>query len=217
VPTPTTEDYIKNIYKLQAEGGAVTTSALAAALRLADASVTIKVKKMAAQRLVRYRRYRGVELTAAGERMALTILRRHRLWEMYLVTFLGFAWDEIHPEAERLEHATSRALERRLDARLGFPRFDPHGDPIPDAEGDMARPAARPLAECSAGARLRVCRVQDGSSPILRAAARLGLAPGSRLTVIGRGRAEGSIAVRIAGRRRSVTGAVAEAVSVALE
>jgi DtxR family Mn-dependent transcriptional regulator len=214
MPTPTTEDYIKNIYTLQPDGGAVTTSALAEALQLADASVTIKMKSMAAHRLVRYRRYRGVELTPGGKRMALKILRRHRLWEMYLVRFLGFSWDEIHHEAERLEHATSEALERRLDALLGFPRFDPHGAPIPDAGGGVVRPSVRPLTACEPGESLRVCSVRDESPPILKHVARLGLGPGSRLTVLGKEGSGGSMAVNIAGHRRRVRGGVADAIFV---
>lgn len=214
MPTPTTEDYIKNIYTLRPDGGAVTTSALAEALQLADASVTIKMKNMASQRLVRYRRYRGVELTPGGTRMALKILRRHRLWEMYLVRFLGFSWDEIHHEAERLEHATSEALEQRLDALLGFPRFDPHGAPIPDAGGGVARPSVRALAVCQQGERLRVSGVRDESPPILKHVARLGLGPGSQLTVLENGGQGGRMSVTIGGRRRLVRRGVAEAIFV---
>lgn len=215
MPTPTTEDYIKNIYSLQPDGGAVTTSALAEALQLADASVTIKMKNMATQRLVRYRRYRGVELTPGGKRMALKILRRHRLWEMYLVKFLGFSWDEIHHEAERLEHATSEALEQRLDALLGFPRFDPHGAPIPDAGGGVVHASVRALAVCEPGECLRVCSVRDESPPILKDVARLGLGPGSQVTVLEKEGPGGNMAVNIAGRRRQVRRGVADAIFVA--
>jgi DtxR family Mn-dependent transcriptional regulator len=211
---PTTEDYIKNIYKLQQAGGVATTSALAASLQLADASVTAMIKKLAGKGYVRYRRYRGVELTPDGRRIALKTLRRHRLWEMYLVEFLGFSWDEIHDEAEKLEHATSDALERRLDAALHFPRVDPHGDPIPDAAGDVARRRSVPLTGCEPGATLRISRVRDDDRLILKHAARIGLGLGRRIAVMEKLSFDGSMTVKIGARRRFISREVAGAVFV---
>ena len=211
---PTTEDYIKNVYKLQQVGAPVTTSALAASLRLADASVTAMLKKLAGKGLVRYRRYRGVELSAAGSRMALKTLRRHRLWEMYLAKFFGFSWDTIHDEAERLEHATSEALERCLDAALGFPRVDPHGDLIPDAKGEIASTPAMPLTGCAPGQTVRVSRVRDDDPALLQHAARIGLGLGQRFAVIERRSFDGSMTVRVGTRKQFISREVAGAVFV---
>src|SRR6266404_2367693 len=117
-----TEDYIKSIYKLQQSGKDVTTSELARHLRIGDGSVTDMVKKLSAKKLIQYRPYRGVSLTESGARLALRMVRRHRLWEMFLVKFLGYRWDEIHDEAEQLEHVTSDGMEQRLDKALGYPK-----------------------------------------------------------------------------------------------
>ena len=126
-----TEDYIKGIYKLRKNGNGVSTSELARHLNIGDGSVTGMLKKLSDKKLIKYIPYKGVSLTESGTKLALQMIRRHRLWEMFLVQFLGYRWDEIHNEAERLEHVTSDAMERRLDKALGFPKFDPHGDPIP--------------------------------------------------------------------------------------
>lgn len=217
MPNPTIEDYIKNIYKLQHAGGKVTTSALAARLQLADASVTAMVKKLADRGQVRYRRYRGVELTAAGTRMALKILRRHRLWEMYLVKFFGYSWDTIHDEAERLEHATSDLLERRLDSALGFPRVDPHGDAIPDADGDVALYTSVPLNGCEPGQALRISRVQDDDPALLKHAARIGLGLGRRIAVVEKQSFDGSMTVKVGSHERFISREVAGAVFVERE
>src|ERR671935_1857144 len=127
------QDYLKAIWKLEREGPA-TTSALAAKLEVTPASATAMVKKLAGLGLVEHERYRGVRLTASGERMALEVVRHHRLLELYLMQALGLGWDEVHAEAERLEHHLSEEVEARMDAALGFPTRDPHGDPIPSRE-----------------------------------------------------------------------------------
>jgi DtxR family Mn-dependent transcriptional regulator len=127
------QHYLREIYKLHAEDGEVTVTALARRLNVSDPSASAMVKKLAALDLAQHERYRGVELTAAGERVAVEVIRHHRLLELYLAETLGLHVDEVHDEADRLEHALSEELEERIDKALGYPTHDPHGDPIPDA------------------------------------------------------------------------------------
>jgi DtxR family transcriptional regulator, Mn-dependent transcriptional regulator len=134
------QHYLREIYKLQAEDGNVTVTALARRLQVSDPSASAMVKKLSALELARHERYRGVELTDSGERVALEVIRHHRLLELYLAETLGLHIDAVHDEADRLEHALSEELEERIDKALGFPTHDPHGDPIPDA--DLNWPAA---------------------------------------------------------------------------
>jgi DtxR family Mn-dependent transcriptional regulator len=127
------QDYLKSVYKLQAEHGHVTIGALAKNLSVSPASASAMVKKLAALQLLEHEPYRGAQLTDAGERVALEVIRHHRLLELYLAETLGLAVDDVHDEADRLEHVISEELEARIDRALGFPTHDPHGDPIPDA------------------------------------------------------------------------------------
>src|SRR5438034_6044519 len=133
----TAQDYLKEIYKLQAESGVVETSALAERVGVAPPSATAMLKKLGALGLVEHERYRGARLTHAGEKAAIEVIRHHRLLEMYLAETLGLPIDQVHAEADRLEHALSEELEARIDASLGFPTHDPHGDPIPDANLEL--------------------------------------------------------------------------------
>ena len=135
------QHYLREIYKLQAEAGNVTVTALAKRLHVSDPSASAMVKKLSALDLARHERYRGVELTDAGERVALEVIRHHRLLELYLAETLGLNIDDVHDEADRLEHALSEELEGRIDRVLGYPTHDPHGDPIPDA--DLKWPKAK--------------------------------------------------------------------------
>ena len=136
MPSESVQDYLKTIWKLERESRA-TISALAAELAVTPASATAMVKKLAAMGLVEHERYRGVRLTPAGERIALEVVRHHRLLELYLMKALGLGWDQVHAEAERLEHYLSEEVESRIDAALGHPTHDPHGDPIPTAELEL--------------------------------------------------------------------------------
>ncbi len=209
-----TEDYIKAIYKLEHGGGNVTTSALATQLQLADASITDMVKKLSEKGLVHYKRYQGVGLTARGKRMALKIVRRHRLWEMYLVKFLGFSWDQVHDEAERLEHVTSEEMEARLDRALGSPSVDPHGDPIPTVDGDLNHPEYTALSDSEAGAVVRVLRVSDQDSQILQHATKLGLGLNKKLTIKEKMTFDGSMVVKVAGKDHFISKEVAGSIFV---
>jgi DtxR family Mn-dependent transcriptional regulator len=133
------ENYLKAVFYLQQQDKAVTTNAIAANMKTKPASVTDMLKKLKAKKMIEYERYRGVRLTANGKKTALGIIRRHRLWEFFLVNKIGFGWDEVHEIAEQLEHVQHPALIEKLDEFLGKPAFDPHGDPIPDVDGKMAQ------------------------------------------------------------------------------
>ncbi|NML64620.1 metal-dependent transcriptional regulator [Hymenobacter sp. RP-2-7] len=182
------ENYLKAIYKLaEAEPGQdVSTNRIAAALATRAASVTDMLRRLAEKGLLAYEKYRGVQLTAEGRRLALLTVRKHRLWEVFLVQQLGFSWDEVHEVAEELEHVQSPLLLQRLDAFLGFPAFDPHGDPIPAADGAVRRPAHRLLADLAEGERGTLVAVRDTSAPFLQHLDKLGLPLGSAVRVLGR-------------------------------
>ena len=170
-----TEDYIKSIYRLERENTAVLTTALAKHLGIAAGSVTDMVKKLSDKHLLHYEPYQGVKLTEEGRRLALKLVRRHRLWEMFLVTFLNYSWDAVHDEAERLEHVTSEELELRLDKALGFPKVDPHGDPIPTVSGDLVDISYKSLSDCNVNEEGTIVRVSDDSPEVLQLLTKLGL------------------------------------------
>ena len=214
MPNISTEDYIKAIYKLQVRGEKAATSALAAQLDVADASITDMIKKLSEKGLLHYERYQGVELTTKGRKMALSILRRHRLWEMFLVKFLGYTWDEVHDEAERLEHVTSADLEYRLDQVLGFPTIDPHGDPIPTVDGKFIGTEHTALADCKAGDIVRIARVSDDDSAILKHATTLGFALNSKLIIKEKKSFDGSMLVKVGTKQQFISKEVAQAIFV---
>jgi DtxR family Mn-dependent transcriptional regulator len=165
----TEENYLKAIYILhEKHGRMVTTSLLAEQLSISAASVTDFVKKMAAKKLIRYEKSKGVRLSEKGKQIALLIIRKHRLWEVWLVEKLGFKWDQVHDIAEQLEHIESEKLIEYLDKHLGFPQSDPHGDLIPDAKGRFAKTANKPLSSCIAGDVVRFTGVADHSNDFLR-------------------------------------------------
>jgi DtxR family Mn-dependent transcriptional regulator len=197
--TPAIEDYLKAIYTLGRSSPQVTTSLLADHLGFKPASVTGMLKTLADLQLVSYAPYRGVELTAAGERIALEVVRHHRLIELYLVEALGYGWDEVHDEAERLEHHISEKLEARIAAHLGQPAFDPHGDPIPSLEGTLPADGDARLADLTVGEQGRITRVRDQQPERLRYLADLGLVPGAALEVTASAPFDGPISVRLEG------------------
>jgi DtxR family Mn-dependent transcriptional regulator len=177
------QDYLKEIYKLRTDGGKVTTTALAKRLHVSPASVSAMVKKLAALGLAEHVPYRGVDLTPAGERVALEVVRHHRLLELYLAETLGIAVESVHAEADRLEHVLSDELEARIDNALGYPTHDPHGDPIPDAQLQMHKEhEVRPLSALAAGETGTVRRVPDDDD-LLPQLSVLGLVPGRKLSV----------------------------------
>lgn len=182
--SPAVDDYLKTIYHhTEWQDDRITPSQLAGELGLAPSSVTEMVQKLAAQGLVTHRPYGPVSLSAEGERRAAAIIRRHRLIETWLVREFGYAWDEVHDEAEVLEHALSDRLLEGIDERLGRPRFDPHGDAIPDAAGHVQREPFVLLGRAPAGHIGRVLRVSDRDPELLRAVESAGVAVGATVTV----------------------------------
>jgi DtxR family Mn-dependent transcriptional regulator len=195
--SPAIEDYLKAIYTLGRTQAQVTTSLLADHLGFKPASVTGMLKTMADLHLVSYTPYHGVQLTTVGERIALEVVRHHRLIELYLVEALGFGWDEVHDEAERLEHHISEKLEARIAAHLGEPTFDPHGDPIPSVEGMLPADKGARLADLTVGEHGSISRVRDQQPERLRYLADLGLVPGATVEVIASAPFDGPLSVRI--------------------
>ncbi len=184
MPSPAVDDYLKTIYHhTEWQSERITPSQLAAELGLAPSSVTEMVQKLAAQGLVTHRPYGPIALSAEGERRAASIIRRHRLIETWLVREFGYAWHEVHDEAEVLEHALSDRLLEGIDDRLGRPRHDPHGDAIPDAEGRVDREPFVLLADAAIGHSGRVLRVSDRDPDLLRAVEAAGVAVGADVTV----------------------------------
>lgn len=195
--TQAIEDYLKAIYKLQRRGERVTNSAVADEIRVKPASVTSMMKQLAQLKLVRYTPYRGVELTPGGEKIALEVIRHHRLLELYLSEFLGFPWDRVHEEADRLEHVISPELEERMARVLGDPTEDPHGDPIPTKEGTLEEPTHSRLTEVAPRTRVVVRRVSDSDPAKLRYLAELGLVPNAALEVVSLAPFGGPLVVRV--------------------
>lgn len=196
--TPVVEDYLKAIYSLRQSNEAVRTVALAARLSVKPPTVTAMLKTLADLNLIRYEPYRVVELTDSGEQIALEIVRHHRLIELYLVKALGFSWDEVHDEAEVLEHFISEKLEARIAAYLDNPTHDPHGDPIPNLDGSLPESSARSLADVPEKARARIVRVSDQNPERLRYIAELGLVPGAQIQVAESAPFDGPVSVRVA-------------------
>ena len=178
------EDYLKAIYRLQQAHGPVATSELAKELRVAPATTTAMVQRLARLKLVSYHRYRGLTLTAAGQRIALEIIRHHRLIELYLAQHLGIGLDKVHGEAEKMEHVLSDDVELRMAAALGNPTMDPHGDPIPSAAGTLRDIRYPDLTAFSPGETGVVARVSDRDPATLRRLTELGVLPGVRLKVL---------------------------------
>jgi DtxR family Mn-dependent transcriptional regulator len=195
--TASVEDYAKAIYVLEERHGVASTTALAQRLEVSAPAVSAMVKKLATLGYVTHVPYRGVRLTDEGRKVALEVLRHHRLLETYLVEELGVPWDRVHAEAEVLEHVLSEGLEERIAAKLGEPTHDPHGDPIPAADGTVVEPATVALDVLAAGARGRFVRVSDSDPKLLRELADLGIRPGDELEVVSGGVRSGSATHRL--------------------
>ena len=196
--TAPVEDYLKAIYELERHGAAAGTKELAAALHIAPASVSGMVRRLAAQDLIAHERYRGVRLTDKGRRAALGTLRRHRVIEAYLAEALGYPWDRVHDEAERLEHAASDELVDRMAAAIGEPETDPHGAPIPARDGTMDERRLASLDDLPPAAEARIMRVEDDDPERLRYLGELGIRPGARVRIVERAPFGGPITLRVA-------------------
>jgi DtxR family transcriptional regulator, Mn-dependent transcriptional regulator len=222
--TPAIQDYLKSLFTFEwddvdSEGHhdrLVPTTAIAGRLDVSAASATNMLKKLDAMGLVTHVPYRGAGLTEAGRKVALEVIRHHRLLETYLAEALGVPWDEVHGEAEILEHVLSEDLEERIAARLGNPTADPHGHPIPSKDLTMPEPSGRPLWQAADGERVSVERVSDSDGRALRYLAGLGIRPGVLLEVVERGPIGGPLWLRVAGTRnkQAVSKELAEVVWV---
>jgi DtxR family Mn-dependent transcriptional regulator len=208
--TRAVQDYLKAMYELRDADGRVTTSSLAQRLGVAPASATVMIKRLAADGLATHAPYQGVALAPEGERIALEMIRHHRLVERFLADVLDVPWDEVHAEAERWEHVLSEELEDRIDRALDFPTTDPHGAPIPRRDGQMVRERTIPLSDLEPGGSGVVAEVSDEDAELLRYVAGLGLIPGARVRVIASEPFGGSITVRV-GRNERVLGPAAAA------
>jgi DtxR family Mn-dependent transcriptional regulator len=212
--TRSQQDYLKALYKLHGDSRPVPTRELAQRLGISSPSVSEMVTRLTAQGLVEHDRYRGQQLTREGRKVALELVRHHRLLEMFLVQVLGYSWDEVHEEAERLEHVISERMEQRIFELLGRPELDPHGHAIPTLAGKVRPVSDRPLSETHAGERVIVQGVSDDDPQRLRELERRGLLPGTHVEVVAESSYEGPIEVRIKGRRVSVPLGLARALFV---
>ena len=207
MPSLTVENYVKTIYLLAhgASAAEVATGQIAASLDVLPGTVTSMLKTLDESNLATYTPYEGVRLTTAGRALALRVLRRHRLIEQFLSQTLNLTWDEVHEEAEHMEHAVSDALVDRIDAYLGYPSTDPHGDPIPQADGTVAAAADRPLAQCQPGERFLVARVIDQSPEFLRYLSQAGLEIGVRGSLVSNDSTQDRLTIRLTGGDRTLS------------
>ena len=208
------EDYLKAIYELERSGSAAGTNELAARLRIAPASVSGMVRRLAEQGLITHERYKGVRLTESGRRAALRTIRRHRIIETYLTQALAYPWDRVHDEAERLEHACSDELVDRMAEAIGEPMHDPHGAPIPTREGMVDERRLGSIADLTVGELAAVRRVSDRSGDRLRYLAELGILPGVQIRVLERAPFDGPITVHVGDAQRVIGSALAREVFV---
>src|SRR5436853_298535 len=209
------EDYAKAIYQLQRDGGsAVSTTMLADRLGVTAGSVSAMVKRLAEMGIVAHEPYRGVRLTGSGERVALEVIRHHRLLELFLAEVLDVPWDRVHGEAEVLEHVLSEDLERLIAAKLGNPSHDPHGDPIPTAELTIEEPDTVPLEALDPGAEGRLVSISDSDPEMLRYLAGRGIAPGDHFNVMEHQPFGGPLLVSFGQDQIAIGGALARAMRV---
>ena len=211
----TEENYLKAIYHLSDGGSkAVLTNELAEAMSTKAASVTDMIKKLSAKDVITYEKYYGVNITAQGKSEALLVIRKHRLWETFLVDKLGFAWDEVHEVAEQLEHINSPRLIEKLDEFLGYPKVDPHGDPIPDHKGKIKIIPQVPVDQLAIGYQGKIAAVKDSDSNLLKYLDKIGARPGVKIKVLGKEDYDESMEVLIDDHRVFISKAVSQNILV---
>ena len=208
--TQAVEDYLKAIYELQRQEGRVSTTSLAKRMEVTAASATGMIKKLAKLNLVTYEPYQGVELTDAGETIALEVIRHHRLIEQYLAEALGVPWDQVDAEADKLEHILSDELETRIDAFLGYPKTDPHGAPIPSQDGYIPPSSEIRLSELTPGQRGVIREVSDHDPEMLRYLGELGLFPKVEVTVVDVAPFDGPLTIQVNNQERALGREVAQ-------
>ena len=212
--TAAVQDYAKAIFTIESRHGAASTTELAALLEVRPASVSGMLRKLSTLGLVEHERYRGVRLTERGRRVALEVIRHHRLVELFLVESLGMTWDEVHAEAEVLEHALSEELEELIAAKLGNPTVDPHGDPIPTRDLELAETPDLALTDLEPGDRARFVRVSDTDPGMLRFLGERGIVPGARLALVDRQPFDGPLFVRVGDETHVLGSTLARAMRV---
>ena len=203
------ENHLKNIYNLQQNSSRVTTNSLAAVLNTSAASITDMLKKLKAKKLLDYKKYYGFKLNALGKTEALKIIRKHRLWEYFLVSKLGMNWDKIHEIAEELEHVSSMELIERLDNYLGYPKIDPHGDPIPDENGNMPILNQISLSQLAINKKATVSSISNQTIEMMEMLNYYGIQIGDSLTIIKSFELDGSLLIKIARKQEFVIGGLA--------
>lgn len=191
------QDYVKAIYKISVNEGNVTTNSIAYRLNVSQASVTGMIKKLHELKLIRHKPYQGVELTESGKKVALEIIRHHRLIELYLAEAMGYSWDQVHEEAENLEHVISEQFEEKIAQFLGNPKVDPHGAPIPTKEGTIEERDLESLTQARAGQKVRIKQVSDKDPDMLRYLGKLGIYPEVVVDVVEKAPFEGPIIVQV--------------------
>jgi DtxR family transcriptional regulator, Mn-dependent transcriptional regulator len=211
------ENYLKSIYHLSELGSkAVLTNELAEAMNTKAASVTDMVKKLSLKDFISYEKYYGVKITAKGKSAALSVIRKHRLWETFLVQILNFKWDEVHEVAEQLEHIKSSLLIEKLDQFLGYPQVDPHGDPIPNAQGKIKNLEKTALKNIEKGSESTIIAVKDSDSNLLKYLEKIGAKPGVKIKVEQKEDYDGSLQISIGKERFFVSKEVSENILVTL-
>ncbi|MBD0402063.1 metal-dependent transcriptional regulator [Flammeovirga sp. EKP202] len=198
------ENYLKTIYHLSEKDTPVSTNAIADQLRTKAASVTDMIKKLNSKGVIHYQKYKGTTLTEAGNKAALLVIRKHRLWEVFLLEKLNFNWDEVHEVAEQLEHIQSQRMIERLDQFLGYPKHDPHGDPIPDKNGEFSNLKATKLSNIPSKGKATVVAVKDGNSSLLQYLDKVGIGIGTELEVVEKIEFDQSLEIIINGREQKI-------------
>jgi DtxR family Mn-dependent transcriptional regulator len=214
--TFTEENYLKAIYHLSLQAGSVSTNQIAASLNTKAASVTDMLKKLADKELINYTKYQGVTLTARGEKIAVSIIRKHRLWEYFLVEKLNFKWDEVHDVAEELEHISSKELIDRLDDFMGHPKYDPHGDPIPDSNGQFKTHELKPVAALVINETGLISGVRDHSTAFLQYLERMQLTIGKKIKVTEINDYDHSVILHVGDKKIHISREVANNLLIAL-
>lgn len=213
----TEENYLKCIYHLAAGGAnAVLTNAIADSMNTKAASVTDMIKKLSGKNFISYEKYYGVKMTKAGKAMALSIIRKHRLWETFLVEKLNFSWDEVHEIAEQLEHIQSPLLIEKLDEFLDYPKSDPHGEPIPDKNGKVQLPARGCLHEQPLGYLGNVVAVKDSDANLLKYLNKIGATPGKKIELVSKEQYDESLEIIVDKKKLTISKSVAQNILVAV-
>jgi DtxR family transcriptional regulator, Mn-dependent transcriptional regulator len=216
MPSISVENYLKNIYELGISEEKVTTTLLAKRLKIAPASVTGMIKKLSKKGFLRHIPYKGVEVTEKGKQSALKIIRKHRLWEMFLFEVLHFPWNTIHQEAEEFEHIMSDKIEDRIDELLGFPTVDPHGAPIPRKNGTIKKMKLKPLEQAREGTTVRVMGVIDENPELLQYALSIGISLNSKIMVKQKNKFDNSMVIKIGMKETVISSKLAQNIFVEL-